>query len=96
MAAAVEWQIITLHYSALHYIEAYFATKNVHSKNHPERDERIQRDPNTQPIYRNYSRLKIFSHNARYLTVGAPKSRVTEMEKHLAAIKTHLSQFVEP
>ena len=83
-----------LHYSALHYIEAYFATRGIHSRHHPDRDDKIQRDANTQPIYRAYSKLKMFSHNARYMTSISGPGRVPEMESNLAAVKTQLAPFL--
>jgi hypothetical protein len=93
-SAAINWRLVMLHYAALHYVEAYFATKGKHSKNHPERDDNVLRDPNTQPIYKFYSKLKMFSHNARYNMNSENSGRVTEMEGHLTAIKKHLSRYI--
>jgi hypothetical protein len=92
--AAADWRLVMLHYAALHYIEGYFATRGVHSRHHPDRDDNVQRDPNTQPIYGAYSKLKMFSHNARYLTSLPAAARVAEMESNLATVKKQLTPFL--
>lgn len=91
---AISWRLVMLHYAALHYIEAYFATKGIHSRHHPDRDDKIQRDSNTQPIYRAYAKLKMFSHNARYSISLSGAARVMEMESNLSAVKAQLAPFL--
>lgn len=59
-----------LFYSALHRIEAYFATRGVHSANHTIRDDHINNDTNTRPFYKTYRRMKSYSMNARYTAIS--------------------------
>lgn len=88
------WALVVCFYSALHYIEAYFATKSRHSPNHQIRDSEIRRDRNTLPIADSYSELKTFSMDARYDVVSFPASDVTDARHHLAQIKAHILALV--
>lgn len=71
----LDWVITALFYSALHYVEAYFATMKRHSADHRTRDSAIQRDSRIRSLYNDYSELKNYSINARYYMV-----RFTEAE----------------
>jgi hypothetical protein len=63
-----DWVVTGYFYSALHYVEAYLATKDppVHSSDHRARDDEIGRDLVLSQIYDEYSDLKNDSTNARY------------------------------
>lgn len=62
----LDWVITGMFYSALHYMEAYFAKQKFHSPDHRTRDSNIQRDSNLRKLFVAYSELKNFSVNARY------------------------------
>ena len=91
---ALDWAIVLLFYSALHQVEAYFATKGLHSKDHRRRDSSVANDPNTKTIYRAYGRMKIDSLNARYFAVSFSSQTVAKNKADLEAIKTHLARFL--
>ena len=62
----IGWAITGMFYSALHYMEAYFAKLGSHSPDHRTRDSNIRRDGNLRNLFFAYSDLKNFSVNARY------------------------------
>lgn len=60
-----DWAITALFYSALHYVEAYFATKyNWHHRKHEKRNPAIRRC--LPHCYDDYKQLKYDSEEARY------------------------------
>lgn len=62
-----DWAVTVLFYSALHYIDAYLATTGyLDPGTHPERLRLIRSNAVTRAVYREYSRLKNYSENARY------------------------------
>jgi hypothetical protein len=91
---ALDWAIVLLFYSALHQVEAYFATKGRHSKDHKQRDSSVPTDPNTRPIYRAYGRMKIDSLNARYFAISFNSQTVAKNKANLHTIKAHLARFL--
>ena len=83
----LDWAITALFYSGLHYIEAYFATRGVHSADHRTRDSAVQRDVNIKQLYSDYSELKNFSINARYYMVGFTTDDVRYLQGRLDSIR---------
>ncbi|MGA3322941.1 MAG: hypothetical protein ABSF45_00575 [Terriglobia bacterium] len=63
-----DWAINGVFYAALHYVEAYFASRvpAVHPSTHTIRDNHIHRDKTLKPIYVDYRQLEDESRNARY------------------------------
>lgn len=63
-----DWVVTAYFYSAIHYVEAFLASKSppVHSSRHRIRDDEIATDPQLLPIYDDYRELKDHSSNARY------------------------------
>lgn len=92
----IDWAIVVSFYSALHIIEAYFATKGKHCKDHRQRDSAIQNDLNTRPIFREYGFMKTYSINARYLDLQFSPEIVQKMLARLETIKSHLSPLLGP
>lgn len=45
-----DWALTALFYSAVHYVEAYFATKSIHSVDLRARDSAIRRDVKLEGI----------------------------------------------
>ncbi len=58
-----DWEVTMLFYSALHYVDAFLATRGVHPKTHR---ERINLLANTTNFARDYRTLLRRSMNARY------------------------------
>jgi hypothetical protein len=83
-----DWAVTGTFYAALHYVEAYFCKTKIPSKNHPDRNNRIQGDAQIKSIYADYRELQNESRTARY-DPGASFSQgdVQRLEQHLAAIK---------
>ena len=90
----LDWVITALFYSGLHYVEAYFATRGLHSADHRTRDSAIQRDVNIKQLYDDYSELKNFSINARYYMVGFTPDEVRYLQARLEAIRRHVSSYL--
>ena len=64
-----DWEVITLFYSALHYVEAYLARNGIdhpHSKKHAHRETEMLKHADLDVIVMNYLSLHDYSQNARY------------------------------
>jgi len=83
-----DWAVTSTFYAALHYVEAYFCKTKIPSKNHPDRNTRIQSDAQIRSIYGDYRELQNESRTARY-DPGASFSQVDvqRLQRHLAEIK---------
>ena len=91
----IDWALIMLFYSAMHYVEAYLSKLGVHLRSHPTRDVAMSRDASLRKIYREYNDLKYFGYNARYEFCGYKATDVTNTAmKHYDAIKTHLIPLI--
>lgn len=75
-----DWALTAYFYSALHYVEAYLATKTppVHSPDHRARDDEFVRDPVLSQIFAEYSDLKNDSTNARYQVYSVSPIDITK------------------
>ncbi len=94
---AIDWVITILFYSALHQVEAYFATKGIHHAGHGGylgRDTSVQNDTGTNPIAKAYFRMKIASINARYNAMTYSPEKIMKMKADLDAIKTHIAPLL--
>jgi len=72
-----DWAATALFYTGLHYIDAYFATQNIHPMGHPVRDRLINQNAVLRAVYGDYRSLKDASHNARY---NPPNNRFSQLE----------------
>ena len=64
-----EWEVTTLFYSALHYLEAYLARNGIdyrHPKKHSQRKNELANHAELDSIVMNYLSLQDYSENARY------------------------------
>ncbi len=68
----VDWQVTSLFYAALQYVDAYLATKGIHPHDHRERDGWIARLAGLKQISSAYFELKDRSMDARYLRAKLP------------------------
>ena len=88
-----DWVVTGYFYSALHYIEAYLASRvpEFHSPHHPGRDAEVGSDSVLQTIYHEYRALKDDAHNARYkMSMPTPVTVAKYVEPNHAAVKSHL------
>jgi len=89
-----DWAITGLFYSALHYIEAYFACRGRHSGDHRARDSDIWRDTSLQGLYTPYSELKNASTTARYRVVSLTAQDLADSHQSLDTIRTEIFKLI--
>ena len=83
-----DWQVTGTFYSALHYVDAYLATKNVHPPTHAVRLGMVRTDPTLNPVFRDYRELLNESRTARYEAATIfVQSDVTNARRRLELIK---------
>jgi hypothetical protein len=69
--AKIDWTLVILFYSGVHYVEAYLAKfLNAHLRSHTTRDSYLGRESNLKKIYSAYQHLKYYGYNARYEVCG--------------------------
>lgn len=92
----IDWAITGLFYSALHYMEAYFAKQGAHSPDHRTRDSNIHRDGNLRSLFFAYSDLKNFSVNARYTPKQFKASDVRNtLQPHFENVKKTITRLLK-
>lgn len=90
-----DWMVTTMFYAALHHIESYLATKNVHLHTHLGRENLIWAVHELRPVYDSYQRLKHRSELARYEAVTFSAEQVRAMQTvELAHIKSHIATLL--
>ena len=91
-----DWIAIALFYSALHYLDAFLATKGHHPGGHPVRDGFVAMVVELKPIYNEYRTLKNSAHTARYFCLPAfsPGHLKQLRDVHLAQIRDHLRAYI--
>jgi uncharacterized protein (UPF0332 family) len=91
----LDWAITALFYSALHYVDAYLATKSQHPFNHRKRDWRLTKEQKLKNIYSYYVELKNRSEDARYKIVQFPPRFVSSLEvKEFTHVKSHIRSLI--
>jgi hypothetical protein len=83
----VDWAITILFYAALHYVDAYLATKPIHPPSHDFRDSEIENNGSLSPIYNDYRRLKDKSVAARYEIANFHRSQFPPIKARFDKIK---------
>lgn len=87
--ASVNWKLVILFYTALHYVEAYLAKAlNIHLRSHTTRDSYVNREACLRRARVAYFHLKYFGYNARYEADCFTPKEVTEALADLATVKT--------
>ncbi len=83
-----DWKVTGTFYSALHYVDAYLATHNIHPATHSVRLGYVRTDPKLKPVSRDYRDLLNESRTARYeaATIFNPGD-VTAAQRRLDSIK---------
>lgn len=86
-----DWVATIKFYEALHYIEAYLATKKIHSSDHRARDSVVSRESKLRHISSEYRLLKDDSTNARYSGFMPSAHQLkTQTDRNLSVIKQHI------
>jgi len=89
----VDWAIVILFYSALHYIDSFLAGKYKHPKSHELRDTEVESNGTLHPIYNDYRRLKDGSRQARYDIPNYHKSQFPKFDQRFQKIKTLITSL---
>jgi hypothetical protein len=91
----IDWALIALFYAAMHYIEAYMATKGQHLRSHETRDKMVARDSNLRKIFKEYADLKYYGYVARYEPYQFKATDVTSSAApQFQTLKTHIASLL--
>lgn len=92
----LDWAVTAIFYSALHYIDAYLATKDIHpSRHYKGRTPLVSRESNIKDIYGKYERLKNKSEAARYDVKHFTQAEVKGLkENEFKLIRSHISTYL--
>ncbi len=90
----LDWAVTVMFYTALHYVEWYLATKNLHPADHTIRDSYLQRTRDLKPIWPDYRRLKDRSEKARYEGALFMVEEAQKLKSRLSDIETHVRGFL--
>jgi hypothetical protein len=89
------WAVIAAFYSALHYVESYFARFGVKCSGHQERFQQFKDDGNIKKAYSSYHYLYTLSVTARYYCSGLPADPYQVAKPHLAAVKQQVEHALK-
>ena len=97
----LDWEVVTLFYAALHYVDAYFATQGLYPRKHTSSDRRGRNElvlTQLSHIAREYMQLYELSRAARY---GWPKqliqsADVTDAEDWFETIRDGIDPILPP
>lgn len=88
----MDWAVAVMFYAAVHYVEVYFAMRNIHPTSHSGREGIISRDKKLRGIYATYRELKDDSGETRYQCHLFPVQEVvSRIQPNLVTIKNHIS-----
>ncbi len=92
----LDWIITITFYTALHRIEAWFATKHQHSVDHSERDDWLSKAKELRRnVWPHYKELEYYSRQARYQCLSFDRKWVqSTLLPHLATIERELDQLM--
>lgn len=88
----LDWALIGIFYSSVHYIEAFLATKNKHTRYHTSRDNYVE--VYLGNIYEDYRELKDYSEDARYSCKTITDSMIYDGLDKLQNIKNQLKTII--
>lgn len=90
----LDWQVTSLFYAALHYVDAHLATVpggGMHPKSHGVRDNQVATHTSLKPVYVRYQELQNRSVDARYDLVAFTLADVAQIRAaHFAPLRTYL------
>ena len=91
---STDWEITILFYAAVHYVEAYFSTNNLHYQTHGSRETAIRRDPKIAKIFRDYREMYEYSRTARYDCRYFEDTAVASVQTRLNNIKNTITPLL--
>lgn len=90
----LDWAVAALFYSALHYVDAYLATRGpggLHPRTHGIRTALVAKDPVLSAVRLQYEHLRTRSQDARYDLLSFAVADVDRLERNeFAAIRNLL------
>ncbi len=92
-----DWRATALFYAAVHYIQAYFESRNppLRFGKHSARETAIQGDKHISAIWDDYRDLKDWSRKTRYSCIKPEKADFASViSPSLLGIKKHLRAFI--
>jgi len=90
-----DWAPTGMFYEALHWVEAFLASKEYHSGNHPERARNMRHfKSDFKPIQTDYDTLKQDSETARYRCYKHTANQIRQLIPLVDSIKSHISQLL--
>jgi hypothetical protein len=93
--ASINWKLIVLFYTALHYVEAYLAKHlNQHLHVHTTRDSVVSREARLRMLRTEYAHLKYFGFNARYEADQFTARDVADALGYLAQVKGKITPLL--
>jgi len=92
----IDWVVTGIFYEAVHWIEAFLATKGLHSRNHKERSQTMQRYlQDMGSILVDYDTLELDSRNARYVCHMHTSEEVRQdLLPLITNIRNHISSLL--
>lgn len=91
-----DWVVTGVFYSALHYIEAIFATRERHHTSHVRRDSAITNDRDLGSIWRDYRALKDRRLRASYdFQVFTPEEIDRKVIPRFRKVKDHVLKLLQ-
>ena len=91
----LDWTIVGLFYEAVHWVEAFLATKEEHSANHDQRLSAIHSHAELRSLYSPFRLLKDDSEAARYRCFKHSQSQVqTDMVPRIYTIRRLIQQLI--
>jgi len=90
-----EWAVTALFSSAIHWIDAYLATLNVHSYGHAQQARYVEQMQPIKALLRHLSQLQRRSEDARYQLLAFASSDVDMLrQEHLAPIEQTIAPLL--
>lgn len=96
----LDWAVTGIFYAALHYVDAYLATKNIdpkyaHPPTHEVRTPLVATESNLKRIFPQYQWLKNRSEDARYRVKHFTQAEVKGLkENEFDIIRSHISKYL--
>lgn len=89
------WAVVTLFYAALHWVDAYLATKNIHPAAHQVRDRYVGTALDLRRIGVSYQTLEDRSRDARYQLLSFTLAQVLALEGgHFVPVRDHIKRLL--
>ena len=93
-SAEIEWAVTATFYAAVHYIEAYLATRGVHSANHAQRNRHVNGLAETRNLWKGYGKLQRLSEKSRYWVLPVTTEDLDQARRLLSEIKRHITELL--